>query len=918
LIGRQSELDLVDAMLARADDAPSGLLLRGEPGIGKSALLREASRRATAQGWLVLRCVAGERETRLAFAGLGDLFAEVAPRVLPELPRPQRLALESALLLSDQPEVVDDRALHFGALSLLRRLGIEQRVLVALDDLQWLDSASGSVLEFALRRSDADRVALVAATRSEHGSALPLDTSRVLGGLHDVTLGPLSVAALFRLLRERLGLELPRPALVRLHDACGGNPLFAIEVGRELQDGLLEPSPGEPIPVPKSLLALVEARTHTLPKASRETLAAAAALSKPTQSTLERAFGSRRVEQSLRQAEKVGVITRDRESVAFVHPLFASASYGGVPVHERRAIHGRLARVVEEPEERARHLALATTRRSEPVAAALAEAAALASARGARAEAGELAELAASLTPLRLSQRATERRIVAAENHAASGALRRARGLLEQVLAGASSSSERADALVRIAAVRKDDLVAMTDLCERALTDAGDDVHLRARIEEQLATAWHLRGRTETALAHARTGLALAEQTADRLLYLGLVSRVAWHEVWGRDRTRGIPEKAIPLEQSFEGPLRFFQSPSAMLAIRLTHLGRMGEARRLLRTALERAYRYGDEQSRADALYYLADLECYASEWQAAVEWADEGLELEAELGIESGALLSLRAYLAACMGHDDLAQAMAELGIERSRAASEEHWELIHRGVLGFLELSRGRMAKAAEILAPLPRQELARGEPGVSRFWSDAILALADVGDLERAREYAELYARSAGRTYMSAPHIKAERSLGVVHAASGEHEAAVARFEESLRWAVRGSQPFEHARTLLALGIARRRAKQRKAAREVLTEALATFERLPAPHWATRARNELSRLGGRRTSENELSETERRVAELAASGLRNREIAAQAFLTPKSVEDVLARVYRKLGIHSRAELGARMATSAGDERP
>lgn len=868
-----------------------------------------------------MRCRPVESETTLSFAGLSDLLSADAERVLASLPPPQRRALEVALLLRDDDGPTPDRrALGAAVLGALRVLERERPVVVAVDDLQWLDPSSWTALEFALRRLETERIGFLATVREDTEDSERAGLSRALGDARSraLRLGPLSLGAVYRLLGTRIGFDAPRTTLVRLHEASGGNPFFALELGRELKEGRLAVSPGVPLPLPRNVHNVVHERISRLPRGTREILCDAAALSSPSASVIGAARRNvERVRRELERAERAGLVTLDGDRVGFAHPLLASACYGAASPAERRAVHRRLAAAVRDPEERARHLALAATRRDGRIADALDAAAQRAAARGAPTEAAELSELAAQLTPLRLEEENCARRARAAEHHAIAGALEPARELLRQLLLELPHGERRAEVLLQLASIHPDDRVEMTALCERALEEAGENARLRARIHEQLATAWHLRGHLDNALLHARTGLELAERTGDASLFVGLVSSIAWHETWGRAVTPGLLERGVEVETSLDGSRPFSRSARAMLGMKLTHLGRMDEARDCLEQAYARAVEHGDERSRMDALYYLADLECYAGNFAPAIEHVDAGLELEDQLGIETGALISLRSFLAACVGDVERARHLAQTGVERSRLVGEEHWELINLGVIGFVELSSGNTKEAALSLAPLPPREIARKEPSVSRFWADAVEALVAVGELEQAEAYADRYWQAAAPSVMVGVKGKAMRCRGLVHAAAGDLPAAFAAFEQAVELHVEASQQFERGRTLLVLGTVRRRAKQKRAARDALAEALEIFSRLGTPLWAEKTDAELRRVGLRTAAPDELTETEQRVAELAASGLTNREIASRVFLTPKSVEDVVGRIYRKLGIRSRAELGARMAAPPSGDR-
>ncbi len=921
LIGRDAELTACDTFLAAVDEGPRMLVVEGEPGIGKTRVWVACVESAHDLGYRVLSASPSQSETTLAFAGLSDLIGLAGDSVLEGLPRPQRRALEVALLRRTDAEPPDRRAVGAAVLGVLDRLTADGPVVVAVDDLQWLDTPSFLALDFAARRLSARRVGVLVAIRAGHGSALVerppanVDVKRLL-------LEPLTVAGLFRLVRDRIGLEIPRPSLVRLHEACGGNPLFAMEIARELREGRIHLSPGEPVPLPNSLLGLVEMRTQRLPASTRNVLVAAAALARPSTVILEAALGRERVERGLELASRAGVVEVSRESVRFEHPLFASAAYTSAPAHVRRAVHRSLGGAIADPEERARHLALGAVRRDETTAAAAALAADHAAARGAPATAAELAELAVELTPRATTQQRQRRILRALELHAAAGGLERARVLGRELLGELPPGSLRAESALALSGTLEHDLDGMTELIERALEEPGLEAPLQARLFAQLSEALYRRGHAREALEPARAGLELAREAGDTRIELVLVAQLMTAEFWsGEPDVRPRSSEAVPailreavaLEEETGIALPFTHSPRAVLATRLTHLGEHEPARDLFAQVIRGASANGDERTHAGALRQLAQLEDYAGNWQRTSELIDRACELEEQLGVESGALAFSRAGRAATLGLVEETEALARAGAEQARIAGDAPYELLNRGVLGFLRLSLGDAAGAAEILCPVVEQAMDLSEPRINRYWPDTVEALAAAGDLERARDYLSLYTAEADRLGVPRSLARAAHCRGVLAAAEGDAEAAFAAFAEALEIDDRVPNVFERGRTLLALGIARRRFKQRRLAREAIKQALGIFEGLPAPLWVDRSHDALARLGTRATT-SELTETERQVAELAASGLRNREIAAQAFLTPKSVEDVLGRVYRKLGIHSRAELGAWAASNDG----
>lgn len=275
IVGRERELEALRTFLSGADGA-SILVFHGEAGSGKTTLWLAGAELAEAEDWLVLRSRPVEAEATLALAGIADLLEDVLDTVLPALPEPQRQALAAALLL-EPGEAPGERAVAAAFLTALRVLGERGPVLVAVDDVQWLDSASTGVLLYALRRIRDERIRAVLALRAPPGDD-PVSTLRTRlapSSVEELAVGPLSLGAIHALLRSRLDFSPSRPLLRRIHDASDGNPFFALELGRALRQRGGRLDPGEPLPVPEDLTRLLEHRLANLPADTREALVTA-------------------------------------------------------------------------------------------------------------------------------------------------------------------------------------------------------------------------------------------------------------------------------------------------------------------------------------------------------------------------------------------------------------------------------------------------------------------------------------------------------------------------------------------------------------------------------------------------------------------------------------------------------------------
>ena len=316
VIGRDEELGSIEAFLAEAEHGPRALVLSGEPGIGKTILWEEGVGEAKRGSRLVLSHRSVEAETSLSFTGLSDLLAPVFDEVAPSLAPLRRRALEVALLLAEPgAESPNPRAIGLALLDVLQALAERGPVVVALDDLQWLDSSSAGVLQIALRRLGDEPVSLLATVRRtpEIATPLELEASFPEERLTSLALGPLSLGALHRLLKERTGLELARPELARVQEASAGNPFFALELGRELVRTNTRPEAGRALRVPERLHELLDGRLARLPTETGDVVLFAAALARPTVELVAAAHGDRAgVLEALDSAARPGRGYRDR------------------------------------------------------------------------------------------------------------------------------------------------------------------------------------------------------------------------------------------------------------------------------------------------------------------------------------------------------------------------------------------------------------------------------------------------------------------------------------------------------------------------------------------------------------------------------------------------------------------------------
>jgi DNA-binding CsgD family transcriptional regulator len=806
-----------------------------------------------------------------------------------------------ALLLEEPGEAPPDPgAVGLAVMDALRVLADSAEVVVAVDDIQWLDQPSLDLLQYVLPRLRDEAVAVVLTVR---GEVPPWVRRRA--GVVELDLRPLSVGALHELLRTRLDAAFPRPVLLRVWETSGGNPFFALELARALQrrGGRIEP--GAKLPVPETLEDLVRERLEGLTPAADEVCGVVAAAYEPTLRLVERVVGDAAA--GIEDALRARVLELDGERLRFTHPLLASAIAARTVGDRKRSLHERLAAVVSDTEEQARHLALAASGPGARVAAALDDAARQAGARGAGTAAAELAEQALVLTPAGDNEARIRRRLEAADLHFQAGDVERALGVLEGAADEAPHGPARAAVLLRLGRFRAETIGAAEAVAvwREALAEAAGDDELEARILLRLGEFLRFTEGAEQALVHLEAAVDAAARADDD----DLMCRVlAAHALVHFNSGRGIHHEGMGRALALEAILaaRSGTMPATPFFVhQLVWSGEHDRARDLQERWLEWA-RVRDDPDQANAAWYRALLEWRAGDWDAAAASASSAVALTEQFGREATTITSwLAAVIAAHRGELDRARELADRGLGApSRpdiAVAGFEW------VLGFVELSRGDAGRALEHLDRAEPVYLALGvlEPAMEWYVPDLLDALLVAGEVDRAERTLapwEDRARVLDRAWALAV---AARTQALVKVARGDQEGAFACFEEALAEHERADDPFQRARTLLALGATERRAKRRRAARETLEQALALFAELPAPLWAEKARSELARIGGRAASRGELTEGERRIAGLVAEGRSNREVAAALFLAEHSVETALSRIYRKLGVRSRTEL-------------
>lgn len=895
VFGRDNELRSLDAFFARPAAGLAALVVEGEAGIGKSTLWLAALEAARERGFRVLASRPAEIELGIAYVGLGDLLEDVL-KELSELAAPRRRALETALLVRDDGgEPVDARTLAVAARSALELLAERGPVLVAIDDVQWLDPSSASALAFSLRRLSSTNVRLLLARRSGKGSPAS-DLEGAIGDVERIGVGPLSIGGLHGILHRRLGRVFARPLLLRLHESSGGNPFYALELARVLSPEL---DPTQPLQIPETLEALVRARLDDLPEATRAALLLACAHPRLTPGEL----GG----DALEPAFVAHVIELSDGVIRFTHPLFASALYQAASPVARRRAHARLAEIVGDPLARTRHRALASDRPDAATAAALEEAARLALARGAPILAAELGEHSLRATAEDAHEKRHCRAISTARAHLAAGESARPRAIALELVAAAPFGSERAESLVLLAELEgMDRAVALLD---EALQEAAGKPALEASIHNRLAGCGRLIHGLKWAERHACASLELAERVDDDRLRAGALSMLAVLRFGLGDADAvQLAERGYELAAALGDPEQLQEAAWALAHVLVWTVST--ERARALLEEQHRQWRDSDERWSAEISWFLAFVELRAGRWERSAEHAARAQTVGIQYELVVPQHFLPLALIAAHRGDLEHAQELAERGCALADQQGAQLGFLV--SVRGTVELWRGNPAAAAEWFAAAEAKADASewGEPGMREWRADYVEALLE---LDRIADAAHLLGDwEAAAVHLGRQWVLAHttRCRGLLAAANGDIEQALTRLERAVDAHAAVGDAFGRARALLALGVIGRRARQKRRARDAIEAALRGFEQLGAEGWAEKARSELGRVGGRRRVEG-LTPAELRVATLVAAGRTNREVAAALFLGERTVAGHLTHIYAKLGVRSRTELASKVET-------
>jgi DNA-binding CsgD family transcriptional regulator len=904
LLGRERERAEIEALLHDLRNGRGGALtLVGEPGIGKTALLSFAADGAA--GCRVIALATSEAEIDVSYATLSELVIRLHES-LDAIPDAQAAVLR-ALLTPDAAGVLDPIGVYASAASLLSAASAQQPVLVTVDDTHWLDPMSARAIAFLARALELEAIAIIAASRTEaRGGA---------AGARTIALEPLDEDAARRLL-ARHGGALPREVSEQILRDAAGNPLALREIPRLLTDA--QRAGAARLPDPLQAGALVEAayaaRTRELSVGVQTALLLVAAHPDADVPVLLSALATLGVaSEALEQAEASGLLELDGRRARLRHPLVRSAVYHAATQRDRRRAHRALSEHVSR-EQRAWHLAQAALGVDEDAARELEEAAA-----EARAHLGFVAAMAASERAAEVtadSSLRARRLVVAAHDAQLAGRPERASALLDEAAGSSNDTSLTADieqlrAQSELAYGRPD--AAWSRLARAASLVEQDDPFRAGALLADATLAAQAMGDVAGALETGRRAVALAHRTGQpapaALLACAQAALLAGHT----DEAGALLEQAR-VTASAAGP----QAMVHVLAVDGTYQAIQGDlvrARERLTEIVAAARVAAAPSALTYPLASLASVEFDAGHWQIALADASEALQWGRETGqstLVGNALCVLarveagRGQRDSCVEHATEALALADqLGIDAAVFFAE--------AALAFLELGEGKPEDAVAHGERVARLSEERGvrEPAVVKWAPDLIEAYARTGRSGEATDLLERFSGDAERTGRTWAIATALRCRGILADASS--------FEDVLADALaahdRLPMPFERARTELVLGERRRRAGRRAEARGPLRTAQRTFDRLGARGWWARAASELRATGERarrRTTSvpEQLTAQELQVALAVGRGLTNREVAAELFISPKTVDFHLGHVYRKLGLHSRVELARLVA--------
>jgi DNA-binding CsgD family transcriptional regulator len=902
LVGRGAERAHIAALLEEARAGRSGVLvLRGEPGVGKSALLADALQHA--EGMTVLSGRGVESEAQLPYAGLHQLVRPILDG-LDHLPAPQARALRGALGL--EAGARDEWFLvSLAVLSLLAEAGEQKPLLCVVDDAHWLDDASAESLVFAARRLEAEGIAMLFAAREGDIRAFEAP------GLEELRLTGLDMESAGTLLETVAGAPPSAEARERLIEGTDGNPLALIELSSSLNERQLqglEPL-AEPLPVGARIERAFLSRAQRLPEETQTLLLLAAVEDAGSTANVFAAAEQLGLDRgALDHAEEADLVQVRGPRLEFRHPLIRSAIYQAAPLSRRLSAHRALASVLTaeaDADRRAWHRAAATVEPDASVAEELEQAARRAEQRSGFAAASLAFERAAALST---NEQDRLRRLNGAVGAAwFAGRLERALVLLARARPLAGDASTRAEidcwrGLIELNAG------VPAEACDLLVAAAADLERIDGRRALYIyglaciAAGYSGSGDTVATIA-SRAAELRPEDGVARFLARFLEGMAAYFEGDFARSAEGLRAALGSADEADAAASAAYRGVLLLAGGAGLFLGDDAAAERLNRRLAFCAREAGHLPLLTQALPRLALAEVAAGHLLAANASLTEGIRLARQGGQHQvvSHMLAVLALVAALRGAEEECRSFAQEALELASARRLVHASLTAHWALLALELGSGHAEDALSHARQVSELPL--------RLWAgaDRVEAAFRAGEAELAAVWLDEFEAWAAGTSQPWAVRSALRCRALI---AGDTEGADRLFADALSAAGHGLRPLEHARTELALGEFLRRTRRRREAREHLREALAGFEAVGAEAWAERARVELRASGqtARRReprTRDDLTAQELQIARLVAEGLSNREVAAHLFLSPRTIDFHLRNIFRKLGISSRMQL-------------
>ncbi|TDD74004.1 helix-turn-helix transcriptional regulator [Actinomadura rubrisoli] len=930
LVGRSAPLASVESRLASNGSA----ILTGPSGIGKTALLEAVGAAAAARGEIVLRVAGTETERWVPCSGLAELLDQLPGTLTAQLPREELTGLPephpaatgarpAGARSADRPagaasadrSAMDHVACRLAFRGLLARCAEDRPVLLLIDDAQWLDTESVQAIRYTLRRLGSRGVRAVVAGRWPDGLASGDGGSAPWAPVPDALhlpvppLGPDELAEMF----DSYGL--PVRVVNTLHSDSGGNPYLALALGGAFTDRI--PRHWRPAPLPQRVQAVIVERLGRLPEQARETLLMAALAIRPTTDLLCRA-GRTEAARDIRHAAGLGLLITEGGGIRFTPPAVGTVLAESADAPHLARVHRALAAVVPDAAGRARHRALADPGPNAELAHSLVTAAEQAVRQGSHRMAAELYRLAADRSPAEPAAERLEWLVAAAETGANGGLPDLVHQAAEAVLAADATRAQRVRVRLAVLDLSGQGLAEMGEVFAAALVDAEGDPALLGPLRLRMALGALLNGAPDRAEHEANGALAHARESGDTaveakaLTVRANIALIEGRGDYGTDlrRARRLPEP--PLDGQLHTTPRFLAAYCAVFEDRLT------EARDDLLRMLALVER-GSGEEVVHVLRHLTEVAVRTGRCREALDFADRAMRITEEAALSPGPAWYHGALAELAGGSVRRAVALAERGLRASEQENDVIFQsrLLH--VLGVARMRGGDVRAGVDTLWRIDTlgEGCGRRSPMVLRWHSNLAQGLAALGDTDRAEEVIRTTRAAVGdRARGVGVTGGLDRAEAAVLAARGDHEGAVALLRQAAALFERLGQPLEVGHCLLEEARVERRRRRGGPARQAATDALEIFLRCEARPWAEQARHRLARLDMglqdgpaplAAVAHASLTEGEQRIALLVGQGATNQQVANRLYLSVKTVEASLTRIYRKLGIRSRSQLGS-----------